>query len=96
MPATYTVTSSQSYGLGPSLLLFILSLPMDSHLGVWPRAAPAFFNVSEAAIANLSQSVAATLHQVTVVLGYEGSYLKKSLVDIIMLTMFFGMRRDHV
>ena len=69
---------------------------MDSHLAVWPRVAPAFLNVSEAAVANLSQTVAATLDQVTVGLSYEGSYLKESLVNIVILTMFFGMLRGAV
>ncbi|RPD71239.1 hypothetical protein L226DRAFT_204913 [Lentinus tigrinus ALCF2SS1-7] len=64
---------------------------MDPHLNVWSRRAPTYLNVSEAAVANLSQTVNATLQQVVIGITYEGSYLKESLVDIVILTMFFGL-----
>lgn len=58
---------------------------------LWPRGQPTFVNISEAAVANLSQTLRATEQQAIEGFQYSGTYLKGSLIDVAILTMFFGM-----
>ncbi|KAI0690138.1 hypothetical protein C8T65DRAFT_102083 [Cerioporus squamosus] len=64
---------------------------MDLASGSWPRGLPTYLNVSEAAVANLSQTLEATKQQVQLGFDYSGIYLKQSLIDVAILTMFFGL-----
>ncbi len=64
---------------------------MATSAGLWPRGVPTYLNVSEAAVANLSQTLLVTQQQVLQGFDYSGIYLKASLIDVTILTMFFGM-----
>ncbi|TFK83151.1 hypothetical protein K466DRAFT_666045 [Polyporus arcularius HHB13444] len=64
---------------------------MATSAGLWPRGVPTYLNVSEAAVANLSQTLLVTQQQVLQGFDYSGIYLKASLIDVTILTMFFGL-----
>ncbi len=70
---------------------FLLPAIMDTSAGLWPRGVLTYLNVSEAAVANLSQTLLVTQQQVLQGFDYSGIYLKASLIDVTILTMFFGM-----
>ncbi|TFK81539.1 hypothetical protein K466DRAFT_656110 [Polyporus arcularius HHB13444] len=55
------------------------------------RDVATYLNVSGAAFANLSQTADATSDEVQLALWYEGYNLKDSMINVALLTMFFGL-----
>ncbi|RPD53457.1 hypothetical protein L226DRAFT_151187 [Lentinus tigrinus ALCF2SS1-7] len=66
---------------------------MDETLSapVVPRAGPIYFQVTEATRANLSQMIFTARTEVLLGMSYDGSIVKESIVDVVVLTMFFGL-----
>ncbi len=57
------------------------------------RDVATYLNVSGIALANLSQTADVTSDEVQLALWYEGYNLKDSMINVALLTMFFGTSR---
>ena len=77
-------------------------LPSLSHMEPCPGpsaqdlTAPAHSGITQAALANLSQALDASLQHVELTFVYEMSYLRQSTINLVLLTVFFGMSSHFV
>ena len=68
----------------------LLSTLMDPTTDILSRAESSDFRVPAATLANLSQIIFAAQNHVLLGIRYEQSNLKESVIEIVILTMFFG------
>ena len=73
-----------------TILPSLLSTLMQPITDILSRAESTDFRVPEATLANLSRIIFAAQNHVLLGISYEQSNLKESVIEIVILTMFFG------
>ena len=92
------ISIGATYGFMQSLTT---ETPLPRHLPSLPHmescSGPSLQDViTQATLANLSQALDASLQQVELTFVYEMSCLRQSTINLVLLTVFFGMSSQSV